>query len=163
MWFSHQTKVQWNDLFVSFYAEQRNVCEKLTIFLIYMNTCWVPHLQMNPKCLTVATIVLSSLHLHTTLNKWPLLYTALFEFPPKSWHHCLVVTWLVPRETAAVLAQVLCTSNSHAPVYSVTLFKATCMYAACLFSWNLLPALLAEWLGSFICYCSNTDVEWIQK
>ena len=30
-----------------------------------------------------------------------------------------VVTWLVPWETAAVLAQVLCTPFNHAPVYCV--------------------------------------------
>ena len=34
-------------------------------------------------------------------------------------------TWLVPRETAAVLAQALCTPYISAPVYSVTSFKAT--------------------------------------
>ena len=36
-----------------------------------------------------------------------------------------VVAWLVPRETAAVSAQVLCTpcTFNHAPVYSVTSFS----------------------------------------
>ena len=38
---------------------------------------------------------------------------------------CLVVTWLVSRETVAVSGHVLCTPYNHAPVYSVTLFKAT--------------------------------------
>ena len=32
------------------------------------------------------------------------------------WQRCLVVTWLVLRETAAVWAQVLCTPSNHAPV-----------------------------------------------
>ena len=32
----------------------------------------------------------------------------------------LVIAWLVPHETAAVL----CTPFNHAPVYSATLFKA---------------------------------------
>ena len=32
-----------------------------------------------------------------------------------------------------------------------------------MFSCNLPPALLAEWLGSFTCYCGNTGVEWIPK
>ena len=36
---------------------------------------------------------------------------------------CLV-TSLVPRETAAVSAQILCTAYNHARVYSVTLFEA---------------------------------------
>ena len=35
----------------------------------------------------------------------------------------LVVTWLVTRETAVVLAQVLCTSYSHSPVYSLSLVR----------------------------------------
>ena len=43
---------------------------------------------------------------------------------------CFVVAWLVPHETAAVLAHVLCTPHSHAPVYSVTSFKAT--YIRCI-------------------------------
>ena len=32
-----------------------------------------------------------------------------------------------------------------------------------MFSCNLPHALLAEWPGSFMCYCSNTGVEWIPK
>ena len=35
---------------------------------------------------------------------------------------CLVA-WLVPRETAAVSAQVLCIPYIYAPVYNVTLFE----------------------------------------
>ena len=42
---------------------------------------------------------------------------------------------------------------NHAPLYSVTLFETT--YIGCMFSYNLPPALLAEWLGSFTCYCGN--------
>ena len=34
----------------------------------------------------------------------------------------LVVAWLVPRETAAVSAHVLCTPYTHAPIYSGTSF-----------------------------------------
>ena len=40
------------------------------------------------------------------------------------------VTWLVPHWTAAISVQVLCTLYNHAPVYSVTLFKAT--YTECI-------------------------------
>ena len=36
---------------------------------------------------------------------------------------------------------------------------AGCMHVSC----NLPPALLAEWPGSFTCYCSNMGVEWILK
>ena len=46
------------------------------------------------------------------------------------WQCCLVVAWLVPCETAAVSAQVLCTPYTHATVYNVTLFKVT--YVGCM-------------------------------
>ena len=36
----------------------------------------------------------------------------------------LVVTWLVPRETAAASVQGLCTPCNHVPVYSVSLLEA---------------------------------------
>ena len=34
----------------------------------------------------------------------------------------------MPHETAAISAQVQCTPYNHAPVYSVILFKATCIH-----------------------------------
>ena len=37
------------------------------------------------------------------------------------------------------------------------------MCGACVFSCNLPPALLAKWVGSFMCYCGNTGVERIPK
>ena len=48
-----------------------------------------------------------------------------FECPPK-WRD-LVITLLVPHETAAVSAHVLCTPYNHAPVYSITSCEATCI------------------------------------
>ena len=51
---------------------------------------------------------------------------------------CLVVIWLVPRETAAILAQVLCTPYNHALFYNVTLFKATNLGCMCV---QLQPAI----------------------
>ena len=55
----------------------------------------------------------------------------VFEHPPKWLQRChLVVTWLVPRETVAILPQFLCTPYNCAPVYSLTLFKAT--YVGCM-------------------------------
>ena len=42
------------------------------------------------------------------------------------WQCCLVVAWLVPRETAAISAQILCAPCNYAPIYSVTSSKATC-------------------------------------
>ena len=50
--------------------------------------------------------------------------TVAFVYPPQWLQRCLVVTWFVPRETAAVSAQVLCTPCNDTPVYSVTLFQA---------------------------------------
>ena len=47
-------------------------------------------------------------------------------------------------------------------IYSVTLFGATYVECGCV-RYNLLPAALAEWLGSFTCYCRNAEVEWIPK
>ena len=44
-----------------------------------------------------------------------------------------VVAWLVPRETAAVSAQALCTPCNHALVYSVTSFKATYVGCMCVY------------------------------
>ena len=65
----------------------------------------------------------------------------------------------MPRETAAISAQVLCTPFNHASVYSVTSSKAR-TYGACVFSCNLPPALLAaEWPGSFTQYCGNAGLE----
>ena len=54
------------------------------------------------------------------------------DYPPKRLQRCSVATWLVPSETAAVSAQVLCTPCNHAPVYGVTLFKATHRMHVCL-------------------------------
>ena len=42
------------------------------------------------------------------------LYTARSEYPGKWLQRCLIVTWPVPHETAAVLAQVQCTPYRHA-------------------------------------------------
>ena len=68
----------------------------------------------------------------------------------------LHATWLVPRETAAILVQVLYTLYNHAPV-----FIQSHIYVGCIHVWficNLLPLLSAEGLGSFTCYYSNTGI-----
>ena len=67
------------------------------------------------------------------------------------------LAWLVPRETATVSAQVLCTPYKHAPCHFMQSHKGK------VFSCNLPPALLADWPGSFTCYCGNTGVERIPK
>ena len=50
----------------------------------------------------------------------------VFEYP-LNWctQHYLVVTWVMPRETAAVSTHVMCTPYNHAPVCSVTSFQAS--------------------------------------
>ena len=48
------------------------------------------------------------------------------------WQRCLVVTRLVPCETAAVSAHVLCIPYNHAPVFSVTSFEVTYVVWLCL-------------------------------
>ena len=58
---------------------------------------------------------------------------------------CLVVTWLMPHETASVSAHVLCTLYGHVSVYSVTPCAATYVVVTChLYFWqndrDLLPA-----------------------
>ena len=56
---------------------------------------------------------------------------------------CLVVAWLMPRETATVSAHVLCTPCNHALVYRVTLFEATYV-GACVFCCILPLALQSD-------------------
>ena len=52
-----------------------------------------------------------------------------YWYPPKWCAYkvtaLMVVTWLVPHETADVLAYSVCAPYNHAPVFSVTSFKAT--------------------------------------
>ena len=47
-------------------------------------------------------------------------YTARFDCPRKWLQHSLFVTWLVPRETTAISAHVLCTPFNHAPIFIVS-------------------------------------------
>ena len=73
--------------------------------------------------------------------------------------HCLIVTWLVPYETAAVLARSVytvqpCTTSRHFMQSHISRVQAS-LAVTC--------HLLAEWLGSFTCYCGNSGVEWILK
>ena len=68
---------------------------------------------------------------------------------------------MVPRETAAVSAHVLCTPYNHASLHSVILFKATYVLYDASVSSSSLPVLLAEWTRSFASYCGGTDTEMI--
>ena len=56
-----------------------------------------------------------SLRSHVILHEWPAFYSAFLNI-----HRSGVLTaleWLVPHETAAVSAQVLCTPYNHAPCH----------------------------------------------
>ena len=71
------------------------------------------------------------------LNEWLSFYSTFFFFfflftEVLHLQRYLVVTWLVPRQTAAVSAHVLCTSYNRAPAYSVTSFGATYRVHVCL-------------------------------
>ena len=50
-------------------------------------------------------------------------YTAWSEYPLKWLQRCLVVTWLVPPETAAILAHVLCAAMDQ---FTVSLHSKPC-------------------------------------
>ena len=69
--------------------------------------------------------------IHSTLvaydSVWGTFYSAFLNIHQSGvlTQHCLVVIWLVPHETAAVSEHVLWTPYNHAPVYSVTSFKAS--------------------------------------
>ena len=98
-----------------------------------------------------------SLRSHVILLEWLAFYSTFLTI-----HRTGVLAalaWLVPQETAAISARSVytiqpCTMSLHAKPYT---------YGVCVFSCNLPPALLAEWPGSFACYCGNTGLERIPK
>ena len=51
----------------------------------------------------------------------------------------------------------------HETAATVSLNAQPHMLGACVFSCNMPPALLAEWPGSFTCYCGDTGVEQAPK
>ena len=63
------------------------------------------------RCYSPLSSRLAGFLSHAILNEWLWLFIARFEYSPK-WctcriQRCLVVTWLVPRETAAVSANLV--------------------------------------------------------
>ena len=115
-----------------------------------MNACRAARVGMSPKCFTMVTILRHSQLLRTptalqssvTQNECIVsLHSADLVFfvsavvlisseEVTALRRCLVVTWLVSHETAAVSAHVLCTPYNQLHVYSVILFKAT--YVGCM-------------------------------
>ena len=79
-----------------------------------MNICQALHLEMSSKCFYMALFYVSDQTDCTLVvfnSEWVIAALhSVFWLSPKWLKHCLVVTWLVPRETAAVSAHVLCTT-----------------------------------------------------
>ena len=156
-WFSKCIIQSWSSLY-SFVAVCSSFANRFCLKkkgILYMNTCWAPHLEMSPKCFTMATIQWYSLSLHSShMQLWMsnCSFTQhVLEYPPKWLQRCLVVIWLVSHETADVLTQVLCTPYNHAPVCSDSIRRMhVCLAAACH------PHF-------FTCYCNNKGVECILK
>ena len=116
-------------------------------------SCW------SLLCSAVLRSRADSLRSHVILNGRLALFfffffSAFLNIHPEVVHlqRCFV-TWLVPRETAAVSARSVytiqpCTISRHFMQSNIRN----------MFSCNLPPALLAEWPGSFTCYCGNIDM-----
>ena len=73
-----------------------------------------------------------------------------------------IVIWLLLCEIAAILAT-LSVQHTTMHQFTVSLHSKPRTWGACEFSCNLPPALLAEWLGSFMCCCNETGVEQMLK
>ena len=54
------------------------------------------------------------------------------------------------------LRRKFCIHHSTVNQFTASLHSKPHRYGVCVFSFNLPPALLAEWPGSFTCYCGNT-------
>ena len=67
------------------------------------------------------------------------------------------VPWRVACELVSQQDPTLCPLSSSKP--SLT----SSIKGVCVFRCNLPPALLAEWLGSFMCHCGKKGVEWHQN
>ena len=135
----------------------------IIIFFYFMNTCWVPHLEMSPKHFTMTTIMQSSLRLHSS-HVW-LSVASHIAF----WIFTKVVTTLFGCYMAGTmwswchLSASSVDNHTSMHQFTVSLYLKPHTQDACVLIWNLPPALLAEWLGSFRCYCGNTGVERILK
>ena len=74
------------------------------------------------------------------------------------WQRSVGVAWLVPREMLPFRRR-FCVHHSTMHQVIVSLHSKPHRQGVCVFSSNLPPALLAEWPGSFTCYCGNTGVD----
>ena len=90
-----------------------------------------------------------SLCSHVILHEWLAFYSAFLEYSLKWCTYSAAMT----GATWNCCLGLFCVH--HATMHHVTSRKATYTKGVCVFSCNLPPALLAEWPGSFTCYCSN--------
>ena len=98
-------------------------CEIFVCFITILCCCW----SLLYSAILHSHSRLGAFLLHVILNEW-------LAFGNRFWistevvylQRCLVVTWLVPRETAAVSAHVLWPPYNHAPCH-VTSCKTTYM------------------------------------
>ena len=85
-----------------------------------------------------STLALVTLLSYTTLNELLWLHTAWFwiftevVYPQR----CLLVIWLVPRETAAFWAHALCTPYNPAPVYTFIRNHVPGVYVCLAVTWH---------------------------
>ena len=126
------------------------VCILLLFFLLLLLVAYTLHYSPPPNRLTVLA------HDSTWVTRFLL---HVFEYVIHRSGVLTALTWLVLNETAAVSMRSVytiqpCTMSLHAKRHTK---------GACVFSSNLPPARLAEWPGSFTCYCGNTGVERIPK
>ena len=86
--------------------------DRTSICFTFMNICWVPHLKMSPKDLTMATMALLSLHLYSScmrpwMSDW--CYTCVTALSCKrSWSVCQKCRWHVTAKYACTLRVCLC-------------------------------------------------------
>ena len=71
-----------------------------------------------------------------------------------SWDDWLSVHWQVASELVSRSVPTLCLDSDIISPLWLRWVKGVCVFRC-----NLPPALLAEWLGSFMCHCGNTGVE----
>ena len=83
-----------------------------------------------------------SLHSHVILHEWLAFMQRVFQEPLK---------WCTYSSGMAGATWNCCHLGAFC-VHHTTMHHVT----SCVFSCKLPPALLAEWLGSFTCYCGNT-------
>ena len=107
-------------------------------------------------CSTILRFWADSLRLHVILHEWIAFYSTFLNI-----HQSGV---LAVSNSAGIAGATWNSCHLDAfCVHHTTMHHVTSCKATCVFSCNLPPALLAEWPGSFMCYCGNTEVERISE